>query len=266
MSDYQIQSKRRDIQRLKEQNAGYQKSIADNRTRIIRCNDAISRTKNASTVSSKIKEIGRYEKQIADLEKKRADNLKKEATYSKQLTDLETRQEKERQRTFDQALRSLEQQKEINQSKLLHSLAIEESGTKAWDVFISHASEDKEEIADALATALSERDIKVWYDKFSLTWGDSLMKKINEGIANSNFGILILSHNFFSKEWTQKEMEALFDKEMMGGKVILPLWHNISKNDVAKYSPLIAGKLALKTSDLTIEEICDKLEEQLKNS
>ena len=113
---------------------------------------------------------------------------------------------------------------------------------------------------------MSERDIKVWYDKFSLTWGDSLMKKINEGIANSNFGILILSHNFFSKEWTQKEMEALFDKEMMGGKVILPLWHNISKNDVAKYSPLIAGKLALKTSDLTIEEICDKLEEQLKNS
>jgi hypothetical protein len=135
-----------------------------------------------------------------------------------------------------------------------------------YDAFISHASEDKEEIADDLAIALSKRGIKIWYDKFSLAWGDSLMEKISEGITNSKFGILILSHNFFSKQWTGKEMEALFDREFMGGKVILPLWHNISKSDVAKYSPLIAGKLALKTSDLTIEEICDKLEEQLKNT
>ena len=118
MSDYQIQSKRRDIQRLKEQNAGYQKSIADNRTRIIRCNDAIRRTKSSSTISSKLREVERYEKQIADYDKKIADNLKKEATYSKQLTDLETRQDKERQKTFDQALRSLEQQREIDQSRL----------------------------------------------------------------------------------------------------------------------------------------------------
>ena len=121
----------------------------------------------------------------------------------------------------------------------------------------------KEEIADELANALRERGISVWYDKFSLDWGDRLMKKINEGIANSKFGILILSHNFFNKEWTQREMEALFNKDLMGDKVILPLWHNISKNEVAQYSPLIAGTLALKTSDLTIEEICDKLEQQL---
>jgi len=135
-----------------------------------------------------------------------------------------------------------------------------------YDVFISHASEDKKEIADKLAESLRNRGIYVWYDKFVLDWGDSLMRKINEGIANSKFGIVILSHNFFNKEWPQQELDALFNKELLGGKTILPIWHNISKSEVAKYSPLIAGKLALNTSDLTIDGICEELQKQLKRN
>lgn len=261
MSSYQIDNKRRDIQKLKEQNVKHQKDISDRRTKIIRCNDAIRRTKSETTIKNRFREIERYEKQIADLEKKIAANLKKESQYNKQLNDYIKKQDKEKDKAFEDALRKIDAQRQDNQRAVINSVAesSDNGDLVEYDVFISHASEDKIEIADELAKLLRNKGVKVWYDKFVLSWGDSLRRKIGEGISNSKFGIVILSHNFFSKEWPQQELDALFNKELLGNKVILPIWHNISKSEVAKYSPLIAGKLALKTSDMTVEEMCDKL-------
>ena len=268
MSSFQIDNKRKDIQRLKDQNAKYQKDISDRRTKIIRCNDAIRRTNSQSTLKNRVREIERYEKQIADFEKKIADNLKKESQYDKQLNEYIKNRDKAKDKAFEEALKKIEVQRQENQRTVINRVA--ESGDVSefveYDVFISHASEDKIEIADELATLLRNKGLKVWYDKFVLTWGDSLSRKISEGISNSKFGIVILSYNFFSKEWPQQELDALFNKELLGGKVILPIWHNISKNEVAKYSPLIAGKLALKTSDMTVDEISEKLIEMLKET
>lgn len=129
---------------------------------------------------------------------------------------------------------------------------------KQWDVFISHATEDKEEVAKPLAETLSRNGIKVWYDKFTLTLGDSLRRKIDEGLAHSRYGIVVLSHNFFSKEWPQKELDGLAAREYKGEKVILPIWHNLTREEVTKYSPMLADRYAALTSqglDSVVKEV-----------
>lgn len=117
-----------------------------------------------------------------------------------------------------------------------------------WDVFISHASEDKETVARPLAEALARQGVKVWYDDFTLTIGDSLRRKIDEGLSRSTFGIVILSPSFFSKEWPQTELDGLAARQSLGKKVILPVWHKITKEDVMNYSPTLADRLAADTS------------------
>jgi len=120
---------------------------------------------------------------------------------------------------------------------------------KNWDFFISHASEDKEAIARPLADALRRRGYRVWYDEFTLKLGDSLRRSIDRGLRDSTYGIVILSRAFFAKEWPQKELDGLNEREIDGKKVILPIWHDVSKDDVMDYSPILAGKLAAKTKD-----------------
>jgi hypothetical protein len=120
---------------------------------------------------------------------------------------------------------------------------------KQYDIFISHASEDKEDIAIPLAEKLKSTGMKIWYDEFSLHIGDSLTESIDRGIRYSQFGVVILSHNFFTKNWTREELNALNNKaQLQGRKVILPIWHKISKEQVYQYSTHLAGKCGIPTS------------------
>jgi len=118
-----------------------------------------------------------------------------------------------------------------------------------WDVFICHASEDKDAVARPLAEALQKRGLRVWYDEFTLKLGDSLRRTIDRGLSESTYGIVILSRTFFTKDWPQKELDGLDVRERDGKKVILPIWHDITKDDVEKYSPMLAGRLAAQTKD-----------------
>ena len=122
-----------------------------------------------------------------------------------------------------------------------------------WDIFISHASEDKK-FTDQLYAALSASGVKVWYDKSVLTMGDSLRAKIDEGLAGSRFGVVVLSHAFFNKDWPKAELDALVGLQMGDGrKRILPVWHEMDRKGVAKYSPLLANLLGSE-SRLGIQE------------
>jgi len=133
-----------------------------------------------------------------------------------------------------------------------------------WDVFISHASEDKDEIANPLAEALSKAGFKVWHDDLTLKLGDSLNRTINRGLADSKYGIVILSPNFFDKEWPQRELDGLAAQEIRSGKTILPVLHNLSHQQLAKRSPILADKLAVSTNngvDVVVREIMHVLQE-----
>lgn len=132
---------------------------------------------------------------------------------------------------------------------------------KEFDVFISHASEDKDAVVRELAQALDQdHGLRVWYDEFELRIGDSLRRKIDAGIARSRFGVVVLSHSFFAKNWSQYELDGLVVREMSDGKqIILPLWHNISKNEIIAQSPSLADKVALQTATSTIDEIAEQI-------
>lgn len=117
-----------------------------------------------------------------------------------------------------------------------------------WDVFISHAWEDKESFVRPLAKALEAKGLRVWFDELTLTVGDSLRRSIDRGLANSRYGIVILSENFFKKEWPQKELDGLAVREVSGEKVILPVWHNITADQVRRYSPILADRIAVSSS------------------
>jgi hypothetical protein len=135
---------------------------------------------------------------------------------------------------------------------------------REYDVFISHASEDKTAIVRQLANALREAGLSVWYDEFELKIGDSLRRKIDRGLAKSRFGIVVLSHAFFNKGWPNYELDGLVTKAVTGEQILLPIWHNISKQEVIEYSPSLADKLARSTSTHTVEEISKEIVEVIR--
>jgi TIR domain len=132
-----------------------------------------------------------------------------------------------------------------------------------FDVFICHASADRDAVARPLAHALEARGLSVWLDEVEIKLGDSLRQKIDEGLRTSTFGVVILSPSFFMKQWTQWELNGLVDREMTtGAKVVLPIWHEVGHDDVAAKSPSLAGKHAARTSD-GIEHVADEVAEVL---
>ena len=133
-----------------------------------------------------------------------------------------------------------------------------------YDVFISHATEDKDAVVRPLATSLVSHGLRVWYDEYELRIGDSLRRKIDSGLKRSRFGVVIISPSFFKKNWPEYELDGLVTREMTGEQVILPLWHQISKQEVIDYSPSLADKVARNTSDFTIEEIASEIAEVIK--
>lgn len=127
------------------------------------------------------------------------------------------------------------------------------------DVFISHASEDKEVFVRELAEKLMSAGISVFYDDFTLRWGDSLRRNIDRGLASSRFGIVVLSEHFFRKEWPRRELDGLVQLEIAGQSRILPIWHKVSKDEVMKFSPTLADKVAMNTGMQTIDDIVQSL-------
>lgn len=133
--------------------------------------------------------------------------------------------------------------------------------SRVFDVFVSHASEGKENVVRPLAHALRDQGLEVWYDEFELQIGDSLRQKIDKGLANSRFGIVVLSRAFFDKGWTNYELDGLVTRSVTGEQVLLPIWHDISKQEVIEYSPSLADKVARNTTSHTVDEIAAEIAE-----
>jgi len=141
-----------------------------------------------------------------------------------------------------------------------------ENYVREYDVFISHASEDKDEIVRPLAQALVNEGLKVWYDEFELKIGDSLRQKIDRGLSNSRIGLVVLSPSFMSKGWTNYELDGIVTRTLTGEQILLPIWHKVSKQEVMEFSPSLADKVARSTSTHTVEEIAAEIAELLRNS
>ncbi|MEV5534999.1 DUF1883 domain-containing protein [Streptomyces prunicolor] len=132
-------------------------------------------------------------------------------------------------------------------------------GGQTWDVFISHASEDKTAVARPLREALTALGVSVWLDEAQMRIGHSLRRKIDEGIRASRYGVVVLSEPFIAKGWTNHELDGLVTRTVAGEQSLLPIWHNLSADDVRRYSPSLADKVAMSTGDYSIEEIAEQI-------
>jgi RNA-directed DNA polymerase len=135
------------------------------------------------------------------------------------------------------------------------------------DLFISHASEDKAGFVRPLVDALIREGVTVWYDEFELTIGDDLRAKIDGGLSRSRFGVVVLSPSFFNvkKTWPDREVGALYALEDADKRPrVLPLWHNVDQPDVAAKSPLLASRVAWKTSVFNPQQLAVKFRDLMK--
>lgn len=126
------------------------------------------------------------------------------------------------------------------------------------ELFISHAWEDKPELVRPLADYLQRVGVKVWYDEFSLRPGDSLSRSIDKGTAVARYGLVVVSPHFIAKRWPEYELRGLTAREMASSeKVVIPMWHNVTRDDVLQYSPALADKVAVRTEGKSLEEISE---------
>ena len=124
-----------------------------------------------------------------------------------------------------------------------------------WNVFICHASEDNDAFVRPLAVALRQLGVSVWYDEFSLELGDSISRSIDRGLSESAYGIVVLSPAFIGKPWPEYELRGLVSREIGEDKVILPIWHGVSRKEVLHFSPPLADKLAIDTSRIGSQDV-----------
>ena len=283
MTTGQIDNLNRDIAALREREARERQKQADLLGKINRANDAASRTKSSSTLRSKAREIENVYRDLASAEKILANLGRQIADKSRRLHSYEERQasESERERKklateMDrQTRKSAQEQKRLIREREEHERRvtrellqrtqvsrlpmIEPPNQEHYDFFICHASEDKEGFVRHLAETLEAKGARVWYDEFTLSIGDSLRREIDRGLASSQFGVVVLSEAFFKKEWPQRELDGLVTLETQGRSRILPIWHKVSLDEVARYSPTLADKVALNTSLKSVDYIADEL-------
>ena len=213
-------------------------------------------------------EIAKIQEKIAS---KSAERLKVSQRLQKEQEKLSEKLRREQNVVIDSIQKNYEKRiidlERLSLPMIVKPIQVQEGVQfPEYDVFISHAGEDKKSFVDEFVEELRKLKVKVWYDTSELKWGDSLRHRIDEGLKRSKFGIAIISPNYIAegKYWTKEEFNALFQLESINGKVLLPIWHNITKQEVMNFSPMLADKKAMTTAKMTSEEIAYELAKLLE--
>ncbi len=218
----------RDLANIRNQDAAESRKDAAKTRELVQASRSLNSTRNESSANSYQQQIVRATEELSRIQGKRADLAKKAADKLEQLhragRSLEQEQERERNKLVE-AEKKREREQLNHQRRISQELVRQRtfsrisdfsvgslSQRKSHDAFISHASEDKEEFVRPLAEALHEAGFSVWYDVFSLKIGDSLRRSIDRGLADSRYGIVVLSSAFFEKNWPQYELDGLIAK------------------------------------------------------
>lgn len=132
------------------------------------------------------------------------------------------------------------------------------------DIFICHASEDKIEFVEPLAIEFQKLKVSLFYDKFSIELGDSILQKINNGLSITRFGIVVFSKNFFKKKWPKDELDGLYSRENDKKCQLIFIWHKCDEKLINKHYPAFALRKSLKTQDFSLQEIVIKILERIR--
>ena len=270
----------KEIADLEKKRAALDSKCADLKKKIGDAEAAIRKTKSASTVKSKLNQISTWQKEesrkaseSANIGKKISEKRTKRNDAYKKMQKAQLDEEKKK----DKRMKSMQVSYENRVKELTNQLSVKPlipetihtyvESNEEYDVFVSHAWEDKEGFVDEFVAELEKLDIKVWYDKQRIKWGDSMRARIDDGLKKSKFGIAVISPDYIAegKYWTKAELDGLFQLESVNGKMLLPIWHNITKQQVMNYSPIIASKLAMTTASMTAEEIASEMKSLLSD-
>lgn len=261
-----VNSLDKEIADLEKKKADADKKAADEEKRA--ASVYISKNPSPSTLSSKQREIENHKNNArkalaasAELQKKIAEKRKRRNEAYLQLQREEQYERKRQEKQISDMSKRYEERIAELEKQRMPVLKDESDGQEAeYDVFVSHAWEDKKSFVDDFVNALREKEIKVWYDTTEIKWGNSMRAQIDEGLKRSKFGIVVLSPDYIAegKYWTKAELDGLFQLESTGEKALLPVWHRLSKKEVMSFSPIIANKKAMKTSEMTPEEMAEE--------
>ncbi|MBQ3418810.1 MAG: toll/interleukin-1 receptor domain-containing protein [Erysipelotrichaceae bacterium] len=268
----------KEIAQLEDKKSKADKKAAEEAKKAASVN--IPKNASSSTLKSKLKQAAYYEekarkaskesaviqKRIADKRKQRNDankllqkeqskeDKKDKKTQSKKIADI--------QRLYEKRIRDLElnsiPERHLNEN-------IYDNNIPEYDVFVSHAWEDKGSFVNEFVDDLRALGISVWYDTSDIKWGDSMRQKIDDGLKKSRFGVVVLSPDYIAegKYWTKAELDGLFQLESVNGKILLPIWHGLTKQNVLDFSPILANKKAMSTAMMTAKEIALELKSLL---
>jgi len=259
--------------RLRGDISRYSSTVATKRKKAADAQASASLSKSSSTIRSRLREAETATKEANSAESKRADAEKKVAAAEKKIAELQTKYEKEQRVQAERSLTAIRKASTTSNAQFAGVPRVQPASPAQTlaaaqsDIFLSHASEDKDEIARPLREALEDRGLIVWFDEVKIKVGQSIRQEIEKGIAGAKFGVVILSPSFFAKQWTQAELDALFTKKVDTGRsIILPIWHRVTKDEVAAHSPLLAGLLALNSATMTLAEIADAIAEAVEEA
>lgn len=272
-----IERSRKTIQDLHRKISQESSKVATARQKAARAVQSAQRSSSQSTITSKRREAEREEDRAIKAESERAKLEGKLADEQKKLHTAEAKVAKEQARAQERTMKQMRASIERSNEQFRPTFTSPASPRSAmpgerlaapppiYDVSISHASEDKEEIATPLAEALRAAGLRVWFDAFELQVGDSLRRKIDQGLAQSTFGVVVVSPHFFAKEWPRIELDGLTARATdTADPIILPIWHHVSKSEVIAQSPTLAGLVALNTSVMTTDEIAEALVKRVR--
>ncbi len=166
--------------------------------------------------------------------------------------------------TLSESGKSYFNDKKIAESKAENHEEGKKMTRKQYDVFISHANKDKNEYVDSLNAAVRNLGVNIFYDTDVLSWGDNWKQVILEGTKSSEFAIIVISNNFFGREWTERELnEFLQQQNENRQKKVLPLLYGVSLDKLKKHYPELEEIQCIKAEEHDVEEIVILLAKEL---
>ncbi|MEB2282572.1 toll/interleukin-1 receptor domain-containing protein [Lysinibacillus xylanilyticus] len=271
------------IKRLTEKDIQLQKKLtATRKRRESKADKLIKLSNKRNKTKMDIQKMGQYNKDLLKQDKEITSLVEQLRKNTESMNRYKHRLAKEQEKQFRTMLKSMESQASTNveylnsyseMSQKLNELSLDikhsvrDKEIIKFDVFLSHSSLDKDIFVSEFSEKLSNKGLKVFEDVKVFKIGQSQTDMMNMGILNSRFVVIFLSKNFIESGWSQYEFKSFLNREINEKRVIiLPIWHEVSVDEVRQYNPYIVDKYAFNTSKQTLDEMVNQIHQVVLDS
>lgn len=239
-------------------------------------------SKKRKVSNSDLQRLKRHQSNLLKYEKEMTKLLESTRKNNKDITKYKDRVDKEQKKEYDKLFNAIQSQVNTNDTFMsnisetnekLEQLAdnikhtVQDKEIIEYDVFLSHSSIDKADFVTELSEKLSRNDLKVFEDVKVFEIGQSQTDMMNMGILNSRFVVVFLSPNFIKSGWSDYEFKSFLNREINENKmIILPIWHDVTVEEVREYNPYLVDKFALSTEKFTVDEMVEHITHVINRS